>query len=488
MIKIDPKSFKQQARNGSIHDVYTEKRYVDNSNGNTSSSSKPKISLVEVVANRISIEVKKKKQSAADEIVDRFLRRHFVDTAGNVTAQSVEDYLMQTDLKGIILSFWECVTRVWIRKLQTDSHVDTNLKSSFTGLDPDHPKDNSQEQLFTDIALYLGRWNGVRVRVPEVKGVADRLQIATEAVNFLTLPFFVNITKDDLDPNRTCKTALSNLQIFATVKFRYQADLYRKRFRQTNSGAPKTALEILEGIFDYDLLSGEPRHKLLSAMYVPVCPYCNRQYITVYRDEKNDIKTTADLDHFYIKSIYPYLALSLYNFVPSCQICNSRFKGDRDFFGSPHLYPYTQNSNSRLKFSVSDPRILTHLQDQSQIPTLRKNLEDVDTELASKPKHIITVTPTRKNDVEADNSRKTFHLEEVYQVHKDYVYELLLKIHAYDDSKIHDLYKEFPKLFSSEEEVRSMVFGQYLDSEDMLKRPLAKLAQDLLELSKKGKT
>ena len=66
----------------------------------------------------------------------------------------------------------------------------------------------------------------------------------------------------------------------------------------------------LEKIFDYEKCFGKEgikingeikwnRHKLLSMMGIPVCPYCNRQYINNYIDMKvNKHKTTADLDHF----------------------------------------------------------------------------------------------------------------------------------------------------------------------------------------------
>ena len=56
------------------------------------------------------------------------------------------------------------------------------------------------------------------------------------------------------------------------------------------------------------------RHKLLFLMEIEVCPYCQRNYISSY-EENNSKKTTADLDHFYPKSLYPFLALSLYNFI-----------------------------------------------------------------------------------------------------------------------------------------------------------------------------
>lgn len=490
MIRINPKSFEQKEKSDIIHRVYTDKRYQEMNNSTGGRVKANKLSLVEVVAMRINEELNSTNHDPAHEIVKRFLDKCF---SGNVTGTAVEAYLLRKDLTEIIKSFWECVTEVWIFELQNDPQTKSKINLAFPYMDPYNTKKQAEMQLITDIAGYLSRWYSVRARVLKIKdkknpeaAVKKRINIVREVINDQTLPFFDVIKKKDLDPNNTSNTAISNLSTFRTVKFHYHSHLYSKKGQNASSNTSKpptqdTALEILESIFDYDLLNGDPRHKLLSAFEVPVCPYCNRQYITLYRENKNEDRTTADLDHFYIKSIHPYLALSLYNFVPSCQICNSRFKGDTDFYATPHLYPYTQESNSLIKFSIHDPLILAHFHQQDQVSTLRTDMSAVDTQ------HIISVTPSNSSDVQAQNSINTFHLEEVYQSHKDYVYDLLLKIHAYDDTKIKALYHEFPDLFNNEEEVRSLVFGQCPDSEDMLKQPLSKLTQDLLALRTKGK-
>lgn len=63
------------------------------------------------------------------------------------------------------------------------------------------------------------------------------------------------------------------------------------------------------------------------------CYYCEMSYVNVYTvvDEKDGIvvkKRQFDLDHFLPKAKCPCVGLSLYNFVPSCQVCNSRIKLD----------------------------------------------------------------------------------------------------------------------------------------------------------------
>lgn len=57
------------------------------------------------------------------------------------------------------------------------------------------------------------------------------------------------------------------------------------------------------------------------------CFYCDAAYTGVFSTNKS--RHTFDIDHFFPKSKYPMFSLSLYNFVPSCQACNSRIKGDR---------------------------------------------------------------------------------------------------------------------------------------------------------------
>ena len=61
------------------------------------------------------------------------------------------------------------------------------------------------------------------------------------------------------------------------------------------------------------------------------CFYCDIHPIGRYSKKKNEPRLTVDLDHFYPKDQCPILALSLRNFVPSCQICNSRIKGKTEF-------------------------------------------------------------------------------------------------------------------------------------------------------------
>lgn len=105
-------------------------------------------------------------------------------------------------------------------------------------------------------------------------------------------------------------------------------------------------------IIDYSILPSELRHKLMNSIGIRTCPYCNRNYISSYGEKGN--KSTADLDHFYQKKQYPLFALSLFNFVPSCSVCNSRMKNT--YPADSALYPYEEGFEDDARFELKTTR------------------------------------------------------------------------------------------------------------------------------------
>lgn len=85
-----------------------------------------------------------------------------------------------------------------------------------------------------------------------------------------------------------------------------------------------SAINACKQVFKYDQLNVvgaelNPAYWLQSKLCVKVCPYCNRMYTTTLYGKK---RIRPDFDHFYPKSRYPYLAVSLFNLIPTCNICN----------------------------------------------------------------------------------------------------------------------------------------------------------------------
>lgn len=227
----------------------------------------------------------------------------------------------------------------------------------------------------------------------------------------------------------------------------------------------------IEKIFNYSKFTNDKdygRHDIITSLNVSVCPYCNRQYVTSYGKPDNK-KTTADLDHYYPKSKYPYLALSLYNFIPSCQICNSRMKGDKE----GHLYPYDDECGDKAIFKTSNNSINGILNSKATDFEIEFKIQD----------HKITDKEYRER---LKKSNEIFRLEEVYKTsHNQYIIDMLHTIEHYPDSyleTIADIFEKKEELQKKEElkrELRNLLKKPY---QDRIERndTLAKLTKDIL--------
>lgn len=255
-------------------------------------------------------------------------------------------------------------------------------------------------------------------------------------------------------------------QILKSMSIGCSSKIYKKRiekfydtlkyiFDYSNFRDNRNIIEIDNKQIDWN------RHRLISLMDIRTCPYCNRQYVTNYMEYDNK-KTTADLDHFYPQSKYPFLSLSLYNFIPSCQICNSRFKGNH-FEAEKHIYPYDEEFGDQAKFMIKS----------DTMDYIWDNTSNFSIELS--------VQNECNNAEKIKNSINTFKIEEVYQTHKDYVQEIIKKAIVYDDQMVKDLVIQYPDMFGSEDEVLQCVMANYMTDENLGNRPLAKLTKDICE-------
>ena len=76
---------------------------------------------------------------------------------------------------------------------------------------------------------------------------------------------------------------------------------------------------------------------------------------------------------------------------------------------------------------------------------------------------------------------KVLKIDKAYELHTDYVQELIKKSNMYNEVQIKEYLREYPHLFSSKEEILRLIFGNYILEKDFGKRPLAKLTVDILE-------
>jgi hypothetical protein len=86
------------------------------------------------------------------------------------------------------------------------------------------------------------------------------------------------------------------------------------------------------------------------------CPYCNEntmKIVSIEKEKTTDVKMLFDIDHFYPKHLHPYLALSFYNHIPSCKICNQTFKGSKSFTLKTHIHPFHRCFDSLYRFELN---------------------------------------------------------------------------------------------------------------------------------------
>jgi len=186
--------------------------------------------------------------------------------------------------------------------------------------------------------------------------------------------------------------------------------------------------------------------KLIEESDLHICPYCYRSYIGVVETEDGSKSITPDLDHFYPKSRYPFLAVTLSNLVPSCLFCNQRAKNDADFYKTSIYPPNEIFDEIEFDFDVYLNKIFI------------KNYDKLTSNIKYKT-HL-----------------ETFLIQETYATHTEILKNIINKNQKYRKSKIDDIAKHTVGLSSFD--IKKMVFYEY---EFMNKRKelLYKLKKDL---------
>lgn len=237
----------------------------------------------------------------------------------------------------------------------------------------------------------------------------------------------------------------------------------RKRIRSIAEQALVTKynniFSILKIIFDYEAFSKKSNndysaYDLAEKLDIPTCPYCNRIYTkTVVKPSKI---TRPTFDHWCPKSEFPLLALSFYNLIPSCNVCNSSVKGTDLFDLKTHFQPYN-NSNKpeqqiNFKFSYY----------HKFYSTFRFKI-------------------VNNNDF-SQKSTEAFKLKEIYETHEDEIKDLRRLRDVYSDKYLEMLKKNILKGTStSDEEIYRLAFGTHIDETKFDRRPLSKMKRDILE-------
>lgn len=186
-------------------------------------------------------------------------------------------------------------------------------------------------------------------------------------------------------------------------------------------------MEESKRVFDYKYFCGKKKtiwcaYQLCGEAKTKICVYCNQNYAFTLTSEDGDFRPT--LDHFFPKSVFPFLALSLYNLVPSCYTCNSNLKGKKNFWKEAHLHPFDMQAgfNFRVRSdTIKDFNVLVSNRD-----ILKQHGK---------------IEPEASSDKAVNNSIETFLLKHRFDLHKDEFLDFAYKRRTLTAGRVREIQK-----------------------------------------------
>lgn len=359
-----------------------------------------------------------------------------------------------------------------------------------------------------------------------------------KALELLDQPeFMYDRLKDFLFPNR--KISRGNLQLLlagpqdvpASLGGNGSWDSLRQYFEGIikTLGIPEEDSEIkaCKEIFKYDCLNDEKSHQTENTAYwlqgklgVKVCPYCNRMY-TMKVFGKHKIR--PDFDHFYPKSVYPYLAISLFNLIPSCSMCNRKKWNTAEIFLEKEknknrsiIYPYDESFDEpqrhisfRVIPSKSPKKVMMGQSNEFTIELQPQEYSDklefsntggvlTKTDVKTRFEHKFKSSLTDQEKAEAkdefqfwDRAEASIDLlliEKFYNEHKDEIRALLRNHYQYNQDSIELIMKtslkvKYPNATKQEIKLlaRDILYFAFLQRKEWGNSPLNKLRSDILD-------
>ena len=221
--------------------------------------------------------------------------------------------------------------------------------------------------------------------------------------------------------------------------------------------SPKFLYKEIVGAMRYDYVQEKVYPKIINQLGIKTCVYCNAQYAFSYDNGKDSFQN-YEIDHWMPKSKYPYLCTSFFNLQPSCPKCN-KSKSSKDDILPFCLYTHNGNKLNPFDFSILH---VSHAQ-----------------YLATHDRDMLRIIFSSKEQGLKDNMDALFHISTQYQAHKEMVEELIWKKQIYNSTFL-DIYKDsFKQLGFKQTDFNRFILSNYDKDEDILKRPLAKMVQDI---------
>ena len=231
------------------------------------------------------------------------------------------------------------------------------------------------------------------------------------------------------------------------TKEKYDAIIFSKGKMKTIF---KKYHDCYDKVRDYKYNNKKISIALTEDLNLTVCPYCNRDYI----NGRSDDKSGCQLDHFFCRSNYPFLAVSLYNLVPSCSVCNNI---KREHVGLVSPFDDRFEFDNEIKFSYIKSKDYIELKRNNQ-SKIKKNID-------------------------------TLKLEDAYQIHISEVKKILEKKETYVASNLDEIAECINKWTDKRRKcgeidrhyLQNLIYGKEIVAKDYKTYALGKFKHDILE-------
>lgn len=222
-----------------------------------------------------------------------------------------------------------------------------------------------------------------------------------------------------------------------------------------------TELLVIKKVFNYESYidaKTDFSYWLAELIGTNTCVYCNRQYtLTIRESNTQEGLVRPTFDHWLPQKYYPDLALSFYNLIPSCSLCNSSLKHDDAILPGQYIYPYG-SKGAGFDFTYRE---------------LAKHKYMVDTN--------ITTTDNEERE-KVKRTMSMFHIKDIYNAHADFELKDLMNLSQqypgdYVDTLISNVMKD---LNVSRSDVYRLIFGVESNPDKYLDRPMSKFKMDII--------
>lgn len=254
-------------------------------------------------------------------------------------------------------------------------------------------------------------------------------------------------------------TRIASLFTYLNLSRKIRLNITQKN--GTNKSVYQTVYMHIVDAMGYDDVREKIFPIYMKKLNIKTCVYCGSQYaVSLKKGKTNRGKTylsSFTLDHYMPKSKYPYLATSFFNLYPCCAHCNQLKSTKRPIFEL-----YGTSNNSPFKFTLDKKSFLEYCMTGDS-----DNLRIIFGPNLGIPQQTV------------DDYENYFHINKLYENFNDTVEEIIWKYRAYNTSAIKALEDSEFYFIPKKSDINRYILGNYDRFEDILKRPLAKLVQDI---------